>query len=463
MSSLLRTIAIVGGGFSGAMVAIGLLHRAVRGPLRIVLIERDAQLGRGVAYAQRSFPYLLNVPAGRMSANPDDPAEFLRFARARLPTAGSEDFLPRDLYGDYLQELLFAAKAAAAEGVQLEVVRGAVVAVQALPGSQQQQLTLADGQQIAADDVVLALGNPAPASPACMASFLNHPAYVPDPWEAQLRFSRRQQVLLIGTGLTAADVINQAASLSAAMPVIHALSRHALVPPRQSVFHVPALQDDVHERLFASTCSLRDLVRTVRTLGEQAQRDGGDWREVITAVRSRAPQLWQRLAPQERQRFLRHLRTYWDVHRHRLPPQVSERVVQLHERGRLHFHAGRLLECQTRERRIEVLWQPRGARHYQSRTFDLVINCTGPDYRLRQSSDPLWRHLLDSGRCVADELGLGLRTGVDGAVIDAAGQPASNLFYVGPMLRADHWEATAVQELRGHALSLVRRLLPAGP
>lgn len=461
MSSLLRTIAIVGGGFSGTVVAVGLL-RAAATPLRIVLIERESQPGRGVAYAQRSFPYLLNVPAGRMSANLADPDEFLTFARARLPQAQSEDFLPRHLYGDYLQELLFAAKAAASDGVHLHIVRAAVTSIVREDSTSALQLTLSDGQRIRADDVVLALGNPPPASPGCMAAVIGHPAYVRDPWDAPLRFSRRQQVLVIGTGLTAADVINQASSDPTSMPVLHAMSRHALVPPRQSTFHVEALQADVREQLLASAYSLRGLTQGVRRLAEQAQRDGGDWREVITAVRGCAPALWQRLTLPERQRFLRHLRTYWDVHRHRLPPQISDRILQLHERGRLHFHAGRLLECRPREQRIEVVWQPRGSGQFQARTFDQVINCTGPDYRVTHSREPLWRSLLEGGLCVPDALGLGIRTGAHGAVIDGSGRAASHLFYVGPMLRADHWEATAVHELRGHALSLVQRLLRPG-
>jgi len=65
--------------------------------------------------------------------------------------------------------------------------------------------------------------------------------------------------------------------------------------------------------------------------------------------------------------------------------------------------------------------------------------------------DPLWRNLLQCGLCVPDALGLGLRTGPKGAVMDADGWPGPHLFYVGPMLRADHWEATAASELRGHA------------
>ena len=129
MVPLLRTIAIVGGGFSGTVVAANLLRRPPAGPTRIVLIERSADVGRGVAYAQRSFPYLLNVPTARMSASSLEPQQFLRFVQRRIPNATGEDFLPRALYGDYLQEVLLAAQLSSPRSVAFEKVQGEVTGV----------------------------------------------------------------------------------------------------------------------------------------------------------------------------------------------------------------------------------------------------------------------------------------------------------------------------------------------
>ncbi len=95
----------------------------------------------------------------------------------------------------------------------------------------------------------------------------------------------------------------------------------------------------------------------------------------------------------------------------------------------------------------------------RTQQFDRVINCTGPDYAIARSTEPLWSNLVQSGLCVPDTLGLGLALpDRDGAVIDADGWPGPHLFYVGPMLRADHWEATAAHELRGHAEKLAALL-----
>ena len=105
-----NVIVIVGAGFSGTVLAVNLLRRPCAMPTDIVLVERGPAMNRGVAYAERDIPYCLNVPAGRLSADSTDPQQFLRFARARIPEADAEDFLPRSLYGDYLEDLLHPAE-----------------------------------------------------------------------------------------------------------------------------------------------------------------------------------------------------------------------------------------------------------------------------------------------------------------------------------------------------------------
>jgi len=455
---LLRTIVIVGGGFCGTVLAANLLRRPPPGPTRLVLIERSGAVGRGVAYADRDFPYLLNVPASRMSANSAAPNEFLDFVRRRIPGAGGEDFLPRALYGEYLQEFLLAAQLSAPSNIRLDVLHGELTNVRRLERHLPLQLELRDGRTLTADDVVLALGNPKPASLAVAAPIADHPAYVADPWSSELQFSRGQTVLLIGTGLTAADVINAASADPQRTPTLHALSRHGLVPPRQTAFRPDAFKGDGNALVLAASTSLRGLTKSVRLLAREAESMGGDWREAITFVRNMAPTIWQRLSEHDRVRFLRHLRAQWDAHRHRLPLQLIQRIEELRKAQRLHVHAGQLLRFADRDGRIEVTWRARGSRSERAEAFDRVVNCTGPDYAVARSTEPLWRNLVQCGLCVPDALGLGLRTGPRGAVLDADGWPGPHLFYVGPMLRADLWEATAAAELRVHAEKLATLL-----
>jgi uncharacterized NAD(P)/FAD-binding protein YdhS len=456
--ALVRTIVIVGGGFCGTVLAANLLRRPPPGPTRLVLIERDGAVGRGVAYADRGFPYLLNVPASRMSANTAAPNEFLEFVQRRIPNASGEDFMPRALYGEYLQEFLMAAQLSAPSNVRLDVLHGEVTNVRRLERHLPLQIELRDGRKLTADDVVLALGNPKPASLAVAAPVVDHPAYVADPWSTELQFSRDQKILLIGSGLTAADVINAASADPQRTPTLHALSRHGLVPPRQTAFRPDAFKGDGNALLLAASTSLRGLTKSVRLLAREAESVGGDWREAITFVRNMAPTIWQRLSEHDRVRFLRHLRALWDVHRHRLPLQLIQRIDALRKAERLYVHAGQLLRFADRDGRIEVKWRRRGTPSEHTEVFDRVVNCTGPDYAIARSTEPLWRSLVQCGLCVSDPLGLGLRTGPRGAVIDADGWPGPHLFYVGPMLRADLWEATAASELRVHAERLAALL-----
>ncbi|HEY2401602.1 MAG TPA: FAD/NAD(P)-binding protein [Steroidobacteraceae bacterium] len=491
-----RSIVIIGAGFSGTLVAANLLKAQHWSATRVVLIERAAQMARGAAYAERGYPYLLNVPAGRMSADPNAPLDFLNFAQNHIPDATAEDFLPRELYGRYLEATLLGAEVSAATHVEFQRVRGNVCGIE--PTEQAgYRVELADGRQIEADDVVLALGNPGPADLPGTDELGGQ--YTSNPWAGSLSFTPGESVLLVGTGLTMADVTLAAAADTNDQITIHAMSRHGLTPPSQTQFSQNTCKADGASMLRAASFSALTLLRSVRELADDTERRGGDWRETITLIRSLAPQLWQRLPAREKRRMLRHIRPYWDIHRHRLPSQTLARMHHLRRHEKLNIHAGRLMEFElvpasetdggasaamaatasattaatatgasrtaaaqasapgtsapaadTRTK-VRVTWRPRGSDEPRTMLVDRVINCTGPDYNIRRSQDPLIRSLLSQGLVVADPLNLGLRTGAYGALINAEGSVAPNLFYVGPMLRADHWETTAAQELRGYA------------
>lgn len=491
-----RSIVIIGAGFSGTLVAANLLKAQHWSATRVVLIERAARMARGAAYAERDYPYLLNVPAGRMSADPNSPLDFLNFAQNHIPDATAEDFLPRELYGRYLEATLLEAEVAAATHIEFQRVRGHVCGIEpAEPAGY--RVELADGRQIEADDVVLALGNPGPADLPGTDQLGDQ--YTSNPWAGSLSFTPGECVLLVGTGLTMADVTLAAAADTKDQITIHAMSRHGLTPPSQTQFSQNTCKADATSMLRAASFSALTLLRSVRELADDTERRGGDWRETITLIRNLAPQLWQRLPAREKRRMLRHIRPYWDIHRHRLPSQTLARMHHLRRHEKLNIHAGRLMAFELvpapetagaastmaatatgasgsatsvtaatatgvqgsavgtstpaahAHTKVRVTWRPRGSDEPRTMLVDRVINCTGPDYNIRRSQDPLMRSLLAQGLAVADPLNLGLRTGAYGALVNAKGSVAPNLFYVGPMLRADHWETTAAQELRGYA------------
>jgi len=453
-----RTIAIVGGGFSGTVLAAALLRRPPAASCRIVLIERREQVGRGVAYCQSPHQPLLNVPAERMSADPEDPLQFVRFAQRREPRCAAQQFLPRELYGDYLQEVLQQALVAAPSHVSLRIIHGDAVAMQRIDSAGPYLVGLADGQRVLAEQVVLACGDPPPAHASAPSAIADHPAYQCDPHSDLALRADCSRLLLIGTGLTMADVAVAAATLNPDIR-IDAISRHGLLPAVQITasghgpgFAAPARP--FRSYLGDRTLSARTLLRAFRDLLGDLGRAGGDWRDAVNAVRQDVPALWRGLPLQERARFLRHLRVYWEVHRHRMPPAIGERLRELQRTGQLRIHAGHIERIEAAGDALQVRWRRRGEGGSSALVIDRVINCAGADRRLARTRDPLLQQLMATGLAVPDPFGLGWRTGVHGALIGHDGHAANHLFYLGPMLRADHWEATAVGELRVHAQRL---------
>jgi uncharacterized NAD(P)/FAD-binding protein YdhS len=451
-----QTIAIVGMGFSGTATAVHLLRAAAGRRLRLILIERAAEPGRGVAYARGEHPYLLNVPASRMSATTADPREFLRFAQQHVLGVDGEAFLPRTLYGDYMQGLLRAAISESRPGIEVAQLRGEVAKLSVDTSNNITTLGLLDGRTTEAHHVVFALGNPPPCLPSGISCRAGGAANNLNPWSEAALYDGKGPLLIIGTGLTMADIVTASLEKNPDL-TIHAISRHGLIPPSQSTFRPDALDGD-EGLLAASAGSIRRLVAAARRLGNEALTRGGDWREVVTLLRRQAPALWAALSTSERARFLRHVRTYWDIHRHRIPARTVAILKDAQVTGRLFVHAGRLRELHEAHDGIRASWAIRGSQRVRTLEVAKVINCTGPDYNISRSPEPLWRSLLASGLARPDELSLGIRTGRSGALVRRDDSISPSHYYIGPMLRADHWEATAVGELRTHAEQLAEHL-----
>lgn len=451
-----EAIVIVGAGFSGTVLTMNLLRRRSATPLDITLVERSRVMHRGVAYAMRDFPYLLNVPAGRLSADSSDPHQFLEFARSRLGSVDAEDFLPRCLYGDYLEESLLKMQRQAADGARLERINDEVLSLKRL-GTRDVEVRFARGAAMRANRVVLAVGNPAPALPAWLEPVREHAAVREDPWNLPKDLQPHHSVLIVGNGLTMVDTALALSADPQRVPMLHTLSRRGLIPQTQTAFaHSAALGNG--EDLLAETGSMRRLLRAGRKLARKVEDAGGDWREAVTFFRNLGPQIWSGLPHAERARFVRHLQPQWDVHRHRLPPQLAERLAHLRASGRLQVNAGRVNKVTPAGERLEVHWRGRGEGEHGTFTVDIIVNATGPDYVLQRSREPLMRSLQAQRLIAPDALNLGIKTGPTGVCVNASGEPSEELYYLGPMLRADHWEATAVTELRGHAERLAQHL-----
>ncbi|MDP2312327.1 MAG: FAD/NAD(P)-binding protein [Pseudomonadota bacterium] len=437
-------IAILGGGFSGAALAV---HLARTGGASVTLVEPDA-VGRGVAYAADPA-HLLNVPAARMSLYPDVPDDFLVWARARGVAASPTTFLPRALYGAYVSETFGRVAAGTTR-----VVRARAETVDAGPAGW--RIRLADGGTVEADAVVLATGNPPPADPPGLAGIIGSPRYVADPWrrDALAAIGAADAILLVGTGLTALDVLVSLRERGHHGP-IRALSRRGLVPlPHLEAGGPPAAAPVT----IAPGTSLEGLVRLVHAAGKAAVADGRAWQGVVDGLRAATPTLWAGFTAVERRRFLRHLRPYWEVHRHRAPDVVLGHVRALQAAGALEIVAGRILESAASADGVAVTLRRRGSADLEQVRVAHVINTTGPDTDLARGGGALLRDLLSRGVVLQDADRLGLRTSTDAAALRADGTVHTGLYVLGQARRADLWEHTAVPDLSRGAAALAEHL-----
>lgn len=457
-------VVIIGAGFSGTLVATHLLSSA-QSPLKLALIEQSgAQLSRGVAYSTAVDCHLLNVPAGNMSAFPDQPEHFLCWAQRHenrlvnppwVTAVTAASFLPRRAYGDYLADVIDQAQQATRPGVGLTRRVEAVVGVSVDQAGV--NLCLRGGDSIRAQRVVLALGNFHPGDPwVSDPSFYQTPRYYGDPWagEALRAVAETDSCLLVGSGLT---MVDWAIALAEAdyRGTIHTVSRRGLWPKgHRASGRVPFGID-----LAESPLTVRGLLQQIRRQVRIQSRGDTDWRSVIDSLRPYNPQIWQQLPQDEQRRFLRHVRPYWDCHRHRLAPSVAERLQALAASGQLVRHAGRIQGYRVNGSHVAVSIRERGGNRMKTVSADAVVNCSGSESDYRKLDSPLVCDLLRQGLGCPDPLALGLNVDLNGALIDVNGKSSDRLFTLGPPQKGMFWETTAVPEIRVQAARLAERLL----
>ena len=453
-------IAIVGAGFSGTLLALHLLQR-VPPQTRVVLIERNAQFGRGPAYSTGNSSHLLNVPAGKMSAFHSRPADFLHWLQG-LPAeelcgldAAASSFVPRRMFGRYVRHLLNLEMKRPERRDQLELVRGDVTDIATNGGGL--TLTLDRNRTIEVDRAVLAIGNFPPAPPPVAdIAFYDTPLYRADPWapDTLTELDPEMPVLLIGTGLTTIDTVISLLDQGHRGPIT-ALSRRGLLPHRHAA--KPPAVDMPETDAFPTR--VNELARALREGSQRAREAGGSWHAVIDELRPITTELWQAMSHRDRARFLRHMRPWWDVHRHRVSGPVAERIERAREGGQLRIRAGRIREYRPCEDGlVDILFRPRFGDGLDAVRAGRVINCAGPDADYSRIRDPLVRCLLAKGVVRPDSLCLGLDVTANCALLGRDGSISRRLFAVGPVTKGTFWEMTAVPDIRQQAEFLAGQL-----
>jgi len=428
-------VAIVGGGATGVLAAAHLVRRLGAAAAGVVVIDpgESGSLGRGVAYATDDPRHLLNVRVANMSAFADQPDHLYEWLRRRsgedCPTPFS--FISRATYGDYIADL--AHEALRAE--QARHVRATCLNVDERADGL--ALDLSTGETLEADFAILATGHDAKLTLAGV------PAE--QPWNdgTLSGLSADAPILIVGSGLTMVDM---ALSLDrqGRHGQITAVSRHGLLPSA----HRPTIPRGVAAGQVPLGAELSELLAWLRRLAARFSAEDADWRSAVDALRPHTQRLWREMTIEQRRRFLRHARVYWDIHRHRMAPEIEAALRKLMDSGRLEIVAGRIVAARRIDGQIAVDIVRRDGGATVTRRFARIIDCTGLSESPLQSANPLLQTLRERGAARPDPLGIGFDVAEDLGLVRVDGRASRRVKAIGPLARAAFWECIAIPDIR---------------
>lgn len=453
-------VVVIGGGFTGAIAAIHLARQATA-PLDIQVIEPRSEVGRGVAFSATDPDHRLNSLANLHVVYPEDPLHFEHW----LEQVGRLDSDPdiraqngsiiarRSDFGDYMREQFAAHVAGNSSGSKIRHVRNRALAIRRR--DQDFLVEIEDGSALVSELVIVATNNEQPATLEAFASLAaeRHPRYIANPWEmAGLSdVEDESQVLIIGAGLTAADV---AATVLRDKPkaTIDVISRSGIRPASRvrakasaplplwdRINQVPSLFEQKHGKL----TSVQNILMALRCEIRELEALGKPWQLAFDDVRDSARTLWMQLPLEEKKRFQRHLRRRYDSCRFRHAPQTEEIVDAAVAGGRLRFHRGRILRASAASNGIEVVWYHDASGGERSCAYQAVVNCTGPATRPDKMNNPLLQSMIANGIAIVAPLGIGLDVDEHCRVISATGEAQSGLYAFGALTFATFGYALA--------------------
>ena len=422
----MKKIAIVGGGASGLLVALNLARKS-QDSLHITIVEPRNVLGEGIAYSTQDEGHVLNVPAGRMSAFMDHPEHFMQWIGCDKNT-----FAPRRAYARYLQETLQSLDLSK---INLRHIQDKAISV-AQEGAEW-KVVVAGGEELFANAVVLAIGHGESFQIPGVGKDLTSKRYLADPW--RLTVSAVDGHLIgIGTGLTFIDHALTHIRRNSTNTVT-GISRNGLIPEA----HLAHRADPLEVPSIA-----RENPEEMRRFIEEAD----DWRAAQDGIRHQLPDIWHRWSEQMKASFLDHDLRWWNVHRHRLAPEIAEEVRLAIDSGRIRVVKSGVSGVKEIDDGITVELSTG-----ESLKGDALVNCLG--YRVA-GEESLIETLIASGLAQEGPLGLGVKTDYPRFnLLDGNGRPQENVFVIGPVLFGERFETTAIPELREQADLIAGQLL----
>ncbi|MER8487145.1 FAD/NAD(P)-binding domain-containing protein [Mesorhizobium australicum] len=438
-----RSIIIVGGGASGVVLAAHLL-KSPNPDLRVTLIEKRPHFGQGIAYSTLLSAHVLNVSAAGMSAYADDPGNFWRWLLERgfATPEQAPVYAPRSLYALYLKELLDDLEAREREAGRLRLIREESLSI--TPTASGVEVALANGTSVVAHLAVLATGHdeqPAQGHAIRMGS------------EADTALDPDSRILVLGTGLSMVDAFLSLEQRGHRGDII-AVSRRGLLPSphrKGNPIKLDVADIPLGTQLSYFVGWFRDLIR-------ENQKAGVDWRDVVDGLRPFNQKIWQNWPASAKRRFVEHTKAWWDIHRHRIAPEVYARVTEAVQSGHVRPLAGRVVGVTPGDGfAVEVQ-----SRHTQRlETFDVarIYDCSGIVRDISTSPNSVVRSLVGRGLARPDPLRIGLDVSANCEIIAADGTVSRKILAVGPLTRGTFFEIDAIPDIRVQCARLSKRLL----
>ena len=441
-------VAIVGSGFSAICTAAHLLS-SLPPEASIAIVGDESNFGRGTAYRTELPYHRLNVPAGRMSVFPDRPDDFLDWLTENGLGNDPLAFGSRGDYGLYLRDRLAALLRSRDQRARVDFIRAKASACRP-DGNGGFSFALENGERLSAENVVLCLGVGAASLPVqTVTQDEDRPQRVighcwQSGWLSRVKAGDR--ICILGSGLTMIDQVLALRGKGHRGP-IHVLSRRGLVPHP----HISPPPSPADPRLPEASTEISRLLQALR----KQVRDGVPWRSVMDGLRPRTQLLWQSLIPEQRGRFLRHALPWWNIHRHRIAPEVHRAFEKLRSDGVLEIHAGYLRSLDEQADGIGVHYRRRHTQTMSEFQVDWVVNCTGME-RAGIGHSRLLETMRDDGMLLLDRFGLGVEVDGQSRLSSADGQIWPGLFAAGALTAGRFWEITAVPDIRVQAQKIAQ-------
>jgi uncharacterized NAD(P)/FAD-binding protein YdhS len=454
-------IAIIGVGFSGLLTATHLIKRATS-PLTLYLVNDVYAFGKGPAYSTRSPKHLLNVPAAKMSAIHDDQDHFLnwlhnqeQYREIDKDTLGKA-FMPRREYGNYLMSIW--EQTLTSKPANIEVVNIQSKALDISSDGDSYKVSFANHSPVDCDYVILTTGNESPSNPNISdKKFYESRLYFKNPWNLNIKqdLPLDKDLLILGNALTMADtaigLIDEGFK-----GTIHTLSPSgfSVQPHKQGYLTYSPLVAELKRPY-----KLHEIVSQVHRHIKMMARIGITAEPVTDSLRPLTQTIWRELSNEDKERFLRHIKSSWNKIRHRLPGHVHDYIQQQRLIGKIVAHKGKLHSITDANGSATVQYWDKESQKEKSLSVGCVINCTGPYIDISRSENELIKSLVAKGMIQPDPMKIGIHTDDQGRTINRDGSTSKGIYTMGGNLRGLLWESTAVPELKIQASKLADEIL----